>query len=412
MADLEDALSPTWANVVGGPGQPARRGPTRRSTFESPRARPTGSTSGPRRSSSGRAAGTSTSGTSLVDGEPVSASLFDFGLYFFHNARGASCARGSGPVLLPAEAGEPPRGAALERRLRRRAGGARHPARHDPRDRADRDDPGRVRDGRDPLRAARARRGPQRRPLGLHLQHASRSSASGPDMVLPDRAQVTMAVPFMRAYTRAAGADVPPPRRARDRRHGGVHPQPPRARGQRERAGEGARGQGARGRRRLRRHLGRPPGPRAASRPRSSTACSGERPNQKERLREDVVGDRRAARWTCASPAARSPRPACALNVSVGAPVPRRVAARQRRGRDQQPDGGRGHGRDLALPALAVAAPRLPSSTTGDAVDDALYAALRDEELATPRRRGLGPAGHGGGAHGPAGALATTSSSS
>ena len=53
----------------------------------------------------------------LVDGEPISASLFDFGLYFFHNAR-ELLERGSGPVLLPAQAGEPPRGAALERRLR------------------------------------------------------------------------------------------------------------------------------------------------------------------------------------------------------------------------------------------------------------------------------------------------------
>ena len=42
---------------------------------------------------------------------------------------------------------------------------------HHPGDRADRDHPGRVRDGRDPLRAARPLRRPQRRPLGLHLQH-------------------------------------------------------------------------------------------------------------------------------------------------------------------------------------------------------------------------------------------------
>ena len=46
---------------------------------------------------------------------------------------------------------------------------ARHPARHHPRDRADRDLPGRVRDGGDPLRAARALRRAQRRPLGLHV---------------------------------------------------------------------------------------------------------------------------------------------------------------------------------------------------------------------------------------------------
>ena len=52
-----------------------------------------------------------------------------------------------------------------------RPGRARHPARHHPRHRAHRDHHRRLRDGRDPLRAARARRRPQRRTLGLHLQH-------------------------------------------------------------------------------------------------------------------------------------------------------------------------------------------------------------------------------------------------
>ena len=75
------------------------------------------------------------------------------------------------PVLLPAEAREPPRGATLERRVRVRAGGARHPAGHRAGDRADRDDHRGVRDGRDPLRAARAHVGPQRGPLGLPVQH-------------------------------------------------------------------------------------------------------------------------------------------------------------------------------------------------------------------------------------------------
>ena len=62
---------------------------------------------------------------------------------------------GHGPVLLPAQDGEPPRGPALERRLQARPGRAGHPARHHPGHGADRDDLGRVRDGRDPLRAAR-----------------------------------------------------------------------------------------------------------------------------------------------------------------------------------------------------------------------------------------------------------------
>ena len=43
-------------------------------------------------------------------------------------------------------------------------------ARHHPRHRADRDNSRRLRDGRDPLRTARAFRRAQLRPLGLHLQ--------------------------------------------------------------------------------------------------------------------------------------------------------------------------------------------------------------------------------------------------
>ena len=48
------------------------------------------------------------------------------------------------------------------------------------------------------------------------------------------------------------------------------------------------------------------------SRPRSSTACLGERPNQKDRQREDVAVERRRTCSTSRSPAARSPRPASA----------------------------------------------------------------------------------------------------
>ena len=87
-----------------------------------------------------------------VDGAPISASLFDFGLYFLRNH-----GRGGRFFYLP-KLESPPRGAALERRLRLGAGRARRAARDDQGDRPDRDDPRRVRDGRDPLRAARALR--------------------------------------------------------------------------------------------------------------------------------------------------------------------------------------------------------------------------------------------------------------
>src|SRR5205085_3979778 len=95
MADLEDALSPTWANVVG--GQAALQDAVRRELeFTSPE---------------GKAYRLNEKTATLlvrprgwhlpeahvlVDGEPISASLFDFGLYFFHNAA-ESVSRGSGP---------------------------------------------------------------------------------------------------------------------------------------------------------------------------------------------------------------------------------------------------------------------------------------------------------------------------
>jgi malate synthase len=97
MADLEDSLSPTWVNVVG--GQAALRAAVRRElTFDSPEGkayrlndklatlvvRPRGWHLIERHV--------------LVDGVPISASLFDFGLYFFHNAA-ELLGRGAGPYF-------------------------------------------------------------------------------------------------------------------------------------------------------------------------------------------------------------------------------------------------------------------------------------------------------------------------
>jgi malate synthase len=97
MADLEDALSPTWANVVGGQAalMDAVRGTL---AFESPEGksyrladrvaqlvvRPRG--------------WHLVDSNVLIDGVPISASLFDAGLYLFHNAA-ERVARGSGPYL-------------------------------------------------------------------------------------------------------------------------------------------------------------------------------------------------------------------------------------------------------------------------------------------------------------------------
>ncbi len=105
----------------------------------------------------------------LVDGEPMSAGIFDFGLYFFHNAQ-ALLDKGTGPYFYL-----PKLESHLEARLwnevfRLAQDGPGPAARHDQSHGADRNDPGCVRDGRNPLRAAQPRRGPELRPLGLHLQ--------------------------------------------------------------------------------------------------------------------------------------------------------------------------------------------------------------------------------------------------
>jgi len=101
MADFEDALSPTWENVVE--GQANLQAAVRRTlSFTSPEGkeyrlnpkiavllvRPRGWHLVERHV--------------LVDGEPISASLFDFGLYFFHNAK-ELLARGTGPYFYLAK---------------------------------------------------------------------------------------------------------------------------------------------------------------------------------------------------------------------------------------------------------------------------------------------------------------------
>lgn len=97
MADLEDALSPTWANVIAGQAalMDAVRGTL---TFDSPEGK-----------SYRLGEKTATllvrprgwhliESNVLVDDTPVSASLFDAGLYLFHNAA-ERVARGTGPYF-------------------------------------------------------------------------------------------------------------------------------------------------------------------------------------------------------------------------------------------------------------------------------------------------------------------------
>ena len=104
MADFEDALSPTWKNVIEGQKnltEAVRRTLALETEAKAYRlndeiatllVRPRG--------------WHLTEKHVEVDGRPISASLFDFGLFMFHNAK-ECLARGSGPVLLSAQARVP-----------------------------------------------------------------------------------------------------------------------------------------------------------------------------------------------------------------------------------------------------------------------------------------------------------------
>ena len=202
MADLEDALSPTWANVVRGQAD-LLRAVRRELDFTSPEGK--------------RYALDAQTGTLVVrprgwhleerhatlDGRAVSASLFDFGLHLYHAGR-ASLERGAGPALGPYYY-LPKLESHLEARL-----------------------------WNDVFRFGQERLGiPQGTVRATvlietiwaafemdEILHELREHAAGlnagrwdyifslikafrerPAMILPDRAQVTMAVPFMRAYT-------------------------------------------------------------------------------------------------------------------------------------------------------------------------------------------------------------------
>jgi malate synthase len=194
MADFEDANSPTWANVVQG-HQNVREAVRRTISLDTPEksyrlneetatlmVRPRG--------------WHLTERNVLVDGEPVSASLFDFGLTFFHNAR-EQLERGTGPYFYL-----PKLESHLEARLWNDAFVLAQEELGVPR--------GSVRATVliETILAAF-----EMEPILHELREHSGGLNAGrwdyifsvikrfPDDVLPDRAQVTMTVPFMRAYT-------------------------------------------------------------------------------------------------------------------------------------------------------------------------------------------------------------------
>jgi malate synthase len=204
MADIEDALSPTWANVLGAQTTvlDAVRGEV---DFTSPEGK--------------RYALDEETATLVVrhrgwhleqahvtvDGEPVSASLFDFGLHLA-NAGRAALERGAGPCLGPYYY-LPKLESHLEARLWNDAfvlgqEGLGIPV-------------GTIRatvlietiwaafEMEEILHELRHHAAGLNAGRWDYIFSLIKAFREQPDMVLPDRSQVTMAVPFMRAYTQA-----------------------------------------------------------------------------------------------------------------------------------------------------------------------------------------------------------------
>ncbi len=352
MADFEDSNSPTWANMAGGQVNLAD---AVRGTIEHDEGdkqyrlneevatllvRPRGWHLPERHVE--------------VDGRPVAGGLFDVALYVAANHQ-ALAEKGSGPYLYV-----PKLESHLEARLWNDALGIVEEELgldrgSDQGHRADRDAARGVRDERDPLRAARALGLAERRPVGLHLQR---------DQALPHPAGLRAARPRRGDHDRAlharlhraAGQDLPRPRRPRDGRHGGADPLAQGPRGGREGAGQGGRGQGPRGRRRLRRHLGRPPRLGGHRHREVRRGARRPAPPARQAARRRLRRRRRAARHPLHPRLGH--RAGAALERERGHPVHLLVAARQRRGRHLRADGGRRHRRDLTRPGVAVDPPR------------------------------------------------------
>jgi len=198
MADFEDSLAPSWDNIVQ--GQINLRDAIRRSIdFTSPE--------GKQYTLQEQVA------TLLVrprgwhlpekhvriDGESVSASLFDFGLYFFHNAR-ELIDRRSGPYFYL-----PKLESHLEARLWNDVFNTAEETRSIPR--------GTIRatvlietilaafEMEEILYELREHAAGLNAGRWDYIFSIIKKFSSRPDLVLPDRVQITMTVPFMRAYT-------------------------------------------------------------------------------------------------------------------------------------------------------------------------------------------------------------------
>ena len=197
MADLEDALSPTWENIVG--GHAALMAAVRRTLqFTSPEGKEY--RLGDRLATLlVRPRGWHLEEAHVhVDGRPASGSLFDFGVYFFHNAR-ETLARGTGPYFYL-----PKLESHLEARLWNDVFVYAQDALGIPR--------GSIRatvlvetiyaafEMEEILYELREHAAGLNAGRWDYLFSLIKAFRSRPEFVLPDRAGMTMAVPFMRAY--------------------------------------------------------------------------------------------------------------------------------------------------------------------------------------------------------------------
>ncbi len=205
-----------------------------------------------------------------VDGEPISGGIFDFALYFFHNAK-ELVARGSGPYFyLPK----------LESHLEARLWNDIFVMAQDdlgiPR--------GTVKatvlietilaafemdEILYELRHHSA--GLNCRPLGLHLLSCIKKFRSNRDFCLADRVLVTMTTHFMKSYAELLVKTCHRRNIARDGRDGRADPGQERRGGECRGVRQGQGRQGARGDLWSRRHMGRASGTRAVSRRKPST---------------------------------------------------------------------------------------------------------------------------------------------
>lgn len=198
MADCEDAFSPIWTQVVE--GQINLRDAVRHEiTFENPDGRRYVLNDTPAVLLVRPRGWHLVEKHVLVDGEPVSASLFDFGMYFFHNAQ-ALIERGSGPYFYL-----PKLESHLEARLWNDVFNSAQEALHIPR--------GSIRatvlietilaafEIEEILYELREHSGGCNAGRWDYIFSAIKKFSNRADFMLPDRAQVTMTVPFMRAYT-------------------------------------------------------------------------------------------------------------------------------------------------------------------------------------------------------------------